>query len=389
MNKESINKSDSCCGCGVCSLVCKKNAILFSKDDKGFIRYYIDSSKCINCNACTSVCPLEKKVSNISTESFYLFRSNDENIYKKSSSGGVFDGAARFIFEKGKAVCFGVDYDQDMHPRYSYAESYEKIDGFHGSKYVFANNKPENFGKVQSYLSEGYYVLFTGSPCYVSALMNYLKQHKANIERLYTIDFVCHGAGSPSFWEKHINMIERKTKKRVVGYQFRYKLSNVNSHSFHTKVTFSDNSTVIDKPYTKIYDNLFFKNTLMQDACYSCKYANKSRVSDLSMGDNKGYEYSKSDKVDFTNSSLALVNSKKGEEIMDYLLSIGYIKRISIDTLIQPHLNSPVEKPLYYNKFWKEYKTFGYFFVAMKYGAYNPISIYRLKKRGYLTSSLD
>jgi hypothetical protein len=78
------------------------------------------------------------------------------------------------------------------------------------------------------------------------------------------------------------------------------------------------------------------------------------------------------------------MNSSKGKEMMEFFGRTGYVKQIDVGTLIQPHLSAPVGKPSYYDKFWKEYRRFGYLFLAAKYASYNPISIYRLKKSGYL-----
>ena len=387
MINKTINEIDACCGCGVCSLVCKKNAIFSVEDSKGFTKYMINPSLCINCNACRSVCPLNKSNDRQESDSFYLYMTSDRDIYLKSSSGGVFDASAAYIFTKNKAVCFGVDYDQDMRPRYSCVESYDQIEPFHGSKYISVKSEPEIFERVRSYLLEGYYVLFTGSPCYINALLNYLVYNKINTEKLYTVDFVCHGAGSPSIWNRNIRAIERRTKKKVVDYRFRYKLSQKN-HSFHTLVKLSDNTELLDKPFTKIYNNLYFRNTLMQEACYNCPYACKKRVSDISMGDNKGYVYSDQDEIDFTNASLVIVNTSKGKELLEHFKRLGYTKKINIETLIQPHLTTPIVRPTYYDKFWNEYNKFGYLYLAVKYGAYNPLSIYKLYKSGYLCRSL-
>lgn len=380
---KKINKHDMCCGCGVCSLVCKNDAIVETIDENGFKKYSIDAIKCVNCRSCSAVCPIECKHSHPKTDVFYVYRAKDDEVYLKSSSGGAFDAMARFILEEKKGVCFGVSYNEYMIPTYRYVESYEEINSFHGSKYICATGESKAFSDVMMLLRQGRYVLFSGSPCHISALNNYLGKKGVNKEKLYTMDFVCHGAGSVSFWKKHIALIERKAHRRILNYKFRHKLIPVD-HSFHTKVEFEKNYASVDVPFTKIYDNLYFKNVLMQEACYSCGYASKERVSDISVGDNKGYIYSKKDVTNFTNASLLMANSDKGREILDYIKKYGYIMLIDINDLEQPHLSAPVEKPQYYNKFWVQYKIFGYIFVAIRYGSYNPISIWRMKRSGYL-----
>ena len=50
------NKSD-CCGCSVCSFMCKLGAIKMIADFEGFLYPEIDQKKCIGCCRCQKVCP--------------------------------------------------------------------------------------------------------------------------------------------------------------------------------------------------------------------------------------------------------------------------------------------------------------------------------------------
>ena len=383
MPNYQINNLNLCCGCNACSLICNKKAIVTNKTNLGFIKNSIDKSICISCGACKNVCPIEKKVSNNLSDTIFLYRTNDEKIYCSSSSGGVFDSLSKFIFSFEKAVCFGVKYDSNMKPIYACATSYEDTFSFRGSKYIFASIGKDVYESVKDYLLKGYYVLFSGNPCVISAIKNYLEIKKINLDRLYTLDFVCHGVGSPFLWEKQVAMIEKKAKARLINYEFRYKANN-KSHSHHIRATFDNNKQIVDKPYFKIYQNIYFKNVIMQEACYSCNYANKYRVSDLTMGDNKGYNVLEEDVTDYTNSSIVIPNDEKGEILLKQLSNTGFIKTIKYEDVIQPHLSLPTQRPVYYSKFWKDFKRFGLFFVAIKYGSYNPISIFRQRRNGSL-----
>lgn len=54
-------KKENCCGCSACCSVCPVNAISMQSDNEGFLYPVIDSSACIKCKKCLSVCAFKKK----------------------------------------------------------------------------------------------------------------------------------------------------------------------------------------------------------------------------------------------------------------------------------------------------------------------------------------
>lgn len=52
---KSIKYNSQCTGCGVCKIVCPKNAISFTTDKKGFLRPIVNDD-CINCGLCVKKC---------------------------------------------------------------------------------------------------------------------------------------------------------------------------------------------------------------------------------------------------------------------------------------------------------------------------------------------
>ena len=55
--KHIVGDAKICSGCTACREVCKKGAISFSFDKKGFKIPKVDSSICIECGLCRNVCP--------------------------------------------------------------------------------------------------------------------------------------------------------------------------------------------------------------------------------------------------------------------------------------------------------------------------------------------
>lgn len=55
-----INLSDksNCCGCNACVQCCPKQCIIMHEDEEGFLYPKIESSYCIHCGLCETVCPM-------------------------------------------------------------------------------------------------------------------------------------------------------------------------------------------------------------------------------------------------------------------------------------------------------------------------------------------
>lgn len=55
-----LTKTD-CCGCGLCTIICPKNAIQLIEDTEGFLYPEIDKTICIICSRCKDACILKKR----------------------------------------------------------------------------------------------------------------------------------------------------------------------------------------------------------------------------------------------------------------------------------------------------------------------------------------
>ncbi|WP_270650838.1 4Fe-4S dicluster domain-containing protein [Phocaeicola vulgatus] len=86
---EEICDKDVCMGCWACCNICSKNAISMIEDKFGFLHPQINHNLCIDCGACRTVCPNNTLPIFHIEMSTYAAVSKNDDIYKKSTSGGV------------------------------------------------------------------------------------------------------------------------------------------------------------------------------------------------------------------------------------------------------------------------------------------------------------
>src|SRR5574344_1738111 len=96
----------NCTSCMACYSSCPVNAIKIIKDGDGFYYPEIDTSKCIKCGLCENRCPIRNFDNNkfdnhnLNIREIYACTNKDNEIRKKSSSGGLFYALAQYILSQ-------------------------------------------------------------------------------------------------------------------------------------------------------------------------------------------------------------------------------------------------------------------------------------------------
>ena len=339
--------TQNCTGCMACYNKCPNGAITISYNDAGFYTPHIDPNKCIDCGLCTSVCPQEKEISKRKEATTCYAVMADDDIREQSASGGVFAAIAKEYFTNNGYVC-GAAFSKDFKHVNHIIINYEKdLIHLQNSKYV-QSNIGNTFSEIRILLENGKEVLFSGTPCQVAGLNSYLGK---DYDNLLTMDLVCHGIPSPLVWEKYVSEIAGN--KQIKKLSFRNKDKEWGS-PYELSVLFKNNSKFRELCSSNIYYRSFFEHLILNEPCYNCKYANLSRQGDITIGDFWGINNYDTDLDDGLGTSLVIINSVKGEQIVKKSYNnLKNIKKIPICCAINsnPRLKTPSERNLKNNIF--------------------------------------
>lgn len=365
-NVLSIFNENSCCGCGVCKLICPTKAIEMADNEKGFLHPIIDNNKCINCGLCANNCSFNNFKKTNKKPKSYLFQLLDEAEREMSQSGGAFYALANSIVENGGFV-FGCELDDSLTAVHNCYSKIEDIKKFRGSKYVQSNLK-DSYLKCESLLLKGKLVLFSGTPCQTHSLLAYLSYKKTNIDNLVTCDIVCHGCPSPEVFESYKKYLSNNKKQNLKDFVFRDKKIG-GWHSHKEKAIFEDGSEYVGNDYAK----LFYKHLLFDEKCFACPYTTIERGTDLTICDAWRTDRTTKDEFDDNKgTSIIMVHTEKGIRLLKSILECNIYSEIDISEYIQPQMISPVEKSKYYDSFWNTYSR-NHFRAIKKFSSDNSL----------------
>ena len=346
-SKESVFKNKSeCCGCGACVNICPRKAIELCEDEYGYVYPKINKEKCIGCNLCEKVC-LYKNENNLNKNKIcFAAVAQDDNIILNSASGGLFYIIAKECLKKD-FVCYGCEMkfvESKPIVKHSRIDNLSDLKKLQGSKYVQSDTSTI-FTEVKNDLNNEKKVLFSGTPCQVASLKNYLTALKiSNIKNLYTIDLICHGVPSKSMFDDYIGCIYKGYNK--CNFKFRDKTEG---WGLLGKIELEKNNKIsYKKIYPKLssYYTLFLNTEIFRESCYNCRFSNKDRVGDITLGDYWGFEklYSELVKNDehFSKSkgiSCLILNTDNGYELLDLIKDYTYLKETPYDNIIKYNQN--------------------------------------------------
>lgn len=323
----NISNIKDCFGCGVCATVCARHIIDIKLNADGFYEPQItDAVKCTDCGLCTAVCSyshegLALTDSNIKS---YAAWSNDTQVRRKCSSGGVGFEIGHTLIGKGYKVC-GVRYNPDTNRAEHYiATTVEELIPSIGSKYI------------QSYTVDGFKAinrkekyLVTGTPCQIDSFRRYIWKFRCE-DNFILMDFFCHGVPSMWLWRKYVAEVEKRIGKityvswrnKFTGWHDSWAMS-MDGEKTCEKVDWHDSYNMLIREKKGFYNSrlsqgdpfyrLFLSDSCLGKACYDkCKFKYDQSSADIRIGDLWGKTYK--DNEDGVSATIAFTD--KGNEVL-------------------------------------------------------------------------
>jgi coenzyme F420-reducing hydrogenase beta subunit len=341
---------------------------------KGFF-ILLAGDNCINCGKCYNVCPVINR-QNKELSDFKQFcvaaRHKNNSIWEKSASGGAFTAICQAYCKNGDAI-FGAKFEK-LRVIHDCVYSPNDIDCFRKSKYV-QSDLGDSYKKIKITLEGNHKVLFSGTPCQVAGVKNFLGKE---YENLFCIDIVCHGVGSPGIFSKYIEFLEEKHKSKVYSFMFRHKKVKMGRLLQHIIVIELENGKRLENE-KDLYNTAFIQALFLRPSCGECKFASLNRVGDITIADFKKKHELLPNAKGLDNFSTVIINTPKGAAVFEKLQEFMEIYPVEIKDVVKE--NPPLRLPSKMNEkreyFYRDLQNG----VPIEHALKKYITVPRLDKR--------
>lgn len=376
-----FDKKENCCACGACYNICPKNAIEMVVDEYGFKYPKIDYTKCISCGACKRVCAFQNVIEKNEPLQVVAAARKDENKIMKSASGGIFAVFAEYFLSIG-GIVYGVALVKENNtlvPKHIGIDDLKDLPKLLGSKYV-QSDIDNVYKEIRTLLNNKKQILFSGTPCQVAGLKAFLGK---KYENLFTIDIICHGVPNAEFFKGYLEILEKKFNGKILDFKFRDKKDGWGPYILSADIL-KQNKLQKERKYIYLdestYASMFLYTDILRLNCYKCKYTNKHRTGDITIGDYWGIEKEHPELLKINGGlldtkkgiSAIIINTEKGKLGLEKLgQEIVYFdttyEKVAI---VNTQLREPSKYGKYRDKIMEEYKI----------GGFNKVDEYYYKK---------
>lgn len=374
----NIQEKSKCCGCSACKNICPKDCISMISDNEGFLYPQVDTSKCVDCHLCEKVCPVLNSNHKLDERTAYACYNNDETIRLQSSSGGIFTLLAETILSQG-GVVFGASFDENFNVVHTQVDNIENLSKLRGSKYVQSDINT-TYKQAKDYLNQGRKVLFSGTPCQINGLSNYLQK---SYDNLLLVDFICHGTPSPLVWNKYKNFKSKEFSNNSIN-EISFRCKNKGWKKYSVLINFDDNKKYCVNAFNDGFIKGFLSDLYLRPSCYKCTSRGENRTSDITLADFWGIQNVLPQLDDDKGTSLVVVNTSKGKSIFESLQSRMTCQSIELNTAINynPSYYKSVEPNKNRENFFNELNSQPFNELINKYGIKKRPLIRRILSKG-------
>ena len=183
------------------------------------------------------------------------------------------------------------------------------------------------YREVRGLLEQGRMVLFSGTPCQVAGLYQYLGKKYDN---LFCVDFICHGVASPGVWQGYLSECRKRNeiqeivfKDKIKGWQWWYVKIQYRDHTWYRRGTM--------EPFMRSYLN--YAN--IRPSCYQCRFKGLKRISDFTISDCWGAGERNKRLNDNRGLSALLLQNEKAEKAFDVIKNCMIYEEYDPDTLMK------------------------------------------------------
>ena len=335
----NVGSIKQCYGCGVCAASCPKNIISIELNGDGF--YFpriLNPNDCVECGICVNVCSFRYEECALVDRKIKSWAawSNDDEVRRKCSSGGVAFEIGRQLMNQGyKVVGCRYNIDKQIAEHYIATTVDELIQSI-GSKYI-QSYTADAFKNIKR---RGEKYLVTGTPCQIDSFRRMIRKFKCE-DNFVLLDFFCHSVPSMLAWRAYIKMLEPKIGK-VTYASWRNKFeygwhdswlmgmdgvktsSPINWHDSYNMLI-REKKTFIQSRWSK---GDWFYRMFLGDYCSGkhcqerCKYKYDKSSADIRIGDLWGKTYAKDEK----GVSALIAFTQKGKEIIEGMQNITLVE---------------------------------------------------------------
>lgn len=346
-------------------------------DEEGFLYPTVDTALCVDCKLCEKICPntvRDNKPSDTrAPQKVLAVRNKNVKTLTSSSSGGIFLPVAQEILNQS-GIVYGAEYNKNLIVVHRGETTTNGIRKFCGSKYVQSDIRGI-YQEIKSHLCDGTLILFSGTPCQVEGLKQFLMKPYNN---LLTVDILCHGVPSPMVFNDYVHFVRKKSFGQLIGIFMKDKTYGWGYQNL--RLYYDNGISEFNSIISNLWLKIFYDHIAQRPSCHKCRFKNLYRPGDISIGDFWGIEKSHPEFNSSLGVSLLLINTAKGEKLWKNIMHQFDFFESNVDECMQPVLQYSTPEPTDRIKFWKDYHKTGFCHTIMK--RYH-ISNYQIIKRQF------